>query len=101
ANVPIMREVALPPQLFTIDPRRVVGLTVQPGQLIAYRQRRGQHLGLQTGTGYTAPDQLLDELEYARSVCRRANFAIIDTTDKPIEECADEILAQVARRLKL
>ncbi len=100
ANVPIMREVALPPQLFTIDPRRVVGLTVQPGQLIAYRQRRGQHLGLQTGTGYSAPDQLLDELEYAREVCRRAHFAIIDTTDKPIEECADEILAQVTRRLK-
>lgn len=101
ANVPIVRDVVLPPELFRIDPRRVIGLTIEPGQLVSYRQRRGHHLGIRPGADYTAPDQLLEELEYARGVCRRGNFAIVDTTDKPIEECADEILGQINRRLKL
>lgn len=101
ANVPIVKDVTLPAKLFEIDHRRVVGLTIEPGQLVAYRQQRGHHLGIGVGASYMTPAKLLEELEFARDVYRRGKFSTVDTTDKPIEECADEIIVKVSRRLEL
>ncbi len=98
ANVPLIKGVTPPPALFEIDRRRVIGLTVEPGQLIAYRQRRGQHLGLPGGS-YTDPAALFDELEFARALFRRHGFASVDMTDKPVEEAASEIAGRMIRRL--
>jgi regulator of PEP synthase PpsR (kinase-PPPase family) len=101
ANVPLVPGVNPPSGLFEIDRRRVFGLTIEPGQLVAYRLRRGHHLGIAVGSSYAAPLELIEELEFAREVFRRGQFAIMDTTDKPIEESADEIIAMISRRLKL
>lgn len=43
ANVPLIREQSPPPALFEVDRRRVVGLVIEPGQLIAHRQWRQRH----------------------------------------------------------
>jgi regulator of PEP synthase PpsR (kinase-PPPase family) len=101
ANVPIVPSVSPPSVLFEMDHRRVIGLTIEPGQLVAFRQRRGHHLGIAAGSSYTAPAELVEELEYALEVFRHGQFAVMDTTDKPVEESADEIIAQISRRLKL
>jgi hypothetical protein len=101
ANVPIVPGISPPSSLFEIDHRRVIGLTIEAGQLVAYRQRRGHHLGIAASSSYTAPAELVEELEFAREVFRRGHFAVIETTDKPIEESADEIIAQINRRLSL
>jgi regulator of PEP synthase PpsR (kinase-PPPase family) len=101
ANIPITKGIELPSVLFEVDYRRVIGLTIEPGQLVLYRQRRGHHLGIGAGSSYTAPTELFEELEFARAVFRRGNFAIVETTDKSIEESADEIVARVLGRLKL
>lgn len=98
ANVPLVKGVAPPPALFEVDRRRVVGLTIEPGQLIAYRQRRGQHLGL-PGGAYTDPEALLEELAFARDLFRQHGFASVDMTDKPVEEGASEIVSHITRRL--
>lgn len=100
ANVPLVKDLTPPAALFEIDHRRVVGLMIEPGQLFAFRQRRSRSLGIAPDTPYTAPAELYDELEFARDVFRRGQFAVIDTTDKPIEESAEEIIATVNRRLK-
>jgi regulator of PEP synthase PpsR (kinase-PPPase family) len=100
ANVPIVAGINPPSVLFEIDSRRVIGLTIEPGQLVAYRQRRGHHLGIAPGASYTAPAELVEELEYARRVFHQGQFAILDMTDKPVEESADEIIAQISRRLQ-
>ncbi len=100
ANIPLVNGISPPSALFQIDHRRVVGLMIEAGQLVAYRQRRSHHLGIAPNTPYTAPAELYDELEFAREVFRRGQFAIIDTTDKPIEESAEEIIALINRRLK-
>jgi regulator of PEP synthase PpsR (kinase-PPPase family) len=100
ANVPLVKEVPLPPELFQLDRRRVVGLTIEPGQLVGHRQRRQHRLGLAGESAYTNPLELYEEVEAARRLYRRAGFAIADVTDKPIEESADEVIALVGRRLK-
>jgi len=98
-NVPLVKGIQPPSTLFEIDHRRVIGLMIEPGQLVAYRKRRGQHIGLLGQTAYTMPEELVEELEFAQQVFHRGRFATIDITDKPIEESAEEIIARVEREL--
>lgn len=100
ANVPLVKDIPLPPALFEIDPRRVVGLIVDPVQLGVYRHHRQRSLGMPANTPYTDPAEHVAEIEFSRRTFRRAKFAIIDTTGKPIEESADEIIARVTHRLE-
>lgn len=100
ANVPLVREVPPPAELFEIDARRVVGLTIDEEQLAAYRQRRGTKLGLAGRMSYTDQAAIYEEMAYARAVFQRGRFAVVDITDKPIEESADEVVEHVVRRLR-
>lgn len=101
ANVPLVQQMTPPDELFAIDSRRVVGLTVHPNQLITYRRRRQSHLGnLGQRSPYTHPEAVQDEIAYARAIFRRGGFAVVDVTDKPIEESADDVIAHVTRRLR-
>jgi [pyruvate, water dikinase]-phosphate phosphotransferase / [pyruvate, water dikinase] kinase len=100
ANVPLMREIPPPAILLEIDPRRVVGLTVEPGQLIAYRKWRQAHLGAGGESRYTDGTAIFEEVLEARRFCQRRGFAIVDATDKPIESCAEEVISRVTRILK-
>lgn len=101
ANIPLVRNIDPPPELFEVDYCRVVGLMLDPGRLVAFRQRRSRHLGMTAGTSYTIPAEILEELDFAQGVFRRGQFAVINTTDKPVEENAEEIVALINRRLKL
>lgn len=100
ANVPLIREIPPPAELLEVDPRRVVGLTVEPGQLIAYRKWRQVHLGATGETPYTDGAAIYDEVLEARRFCQRNAFAVVDVTDKPIESCTEEVIGHVIRRLK-
>jgi hypothetical protein len=81
-----------------LDPRRVVGLTIDPFQLLIFRRSRMRNVPL-TGTAYLDPDAIAEELKAALRVFRRAGFAVVDITDKPIEVSADEVIALIARRV--
>ncbi len=100
ANVPLMREMSPPDQLFEVDSRRVIGLSIQPGQLVAFRQFRQQRLGLSMKSSYSSAEDLYEEVEYARKIFRRGGFWTLDVTDRPIEESAEEIIAHVTRAIR-
>ena len=100
ANVPLLHDVPPPPILLQVDRRRVIGLTVEPGQLVAYRRWRQARLGVSGPSPYTDPAAIYDEVEEAQRFCRRHGFAVVDITDKPVESSADEVILTVTRRLK-
>lgn len=100
ANIPLIKDIPPPKQLFEVDPLRVVGLTIDPAQLIGYRQRRQRLLGVKGEMGYSNLDEVQEELRAALGVFRRGGFAVVDITDKPIEESAEEVLASTTRKLK-
>jgi regulator of PEP synthase PpsR (kinase-PPPase family) len=100
ANLPLVLEVPPPPVLFRVDRRRVVGLTIEPAQLLAHRQHRRRSLGIPLSAPYTDPTQVYEEVEAARRLYRRHNFAIVNATDKPIETSAEEVIALINRRLQ-
>ena len=98
ANVPLVMELPLPPKLFQIDPRRVIGLSIEPDQLIVHRQRRQGELGLARASPYTDPATIYEEVEAARKVFRRGGFSVISVTNKPIETIADQVIRLISRR---
>lgn len=100
ANVPLLTNVPPPPELFQLDRRRVVGLIIEPGQLLLHRQQRQRRLGVPGTSDYTDPVRLYEEMEAVRQLYRRNGFATVNVTDKPIEESADEVIALVTRRLQ-
>jgi regulator of PEP synthase PpsR (kinase-PPPase family) len=99
SNVPLVKDIHPPSELFEVDPRRVIGLTIEPGQLVTYRQRRQHHLGTLSSSPYSEPQELVEELEFAQRVFRQGHFAVVNMTDKPVEEGAHEIAAIITRNL--
>lgn len=55
ANVPWIKDIDLPPELLEIDRRRVVALSIEPGQLVAYRQWRQRRLGVAQASDHIWP----------------------------------------------
>jgi hypothetical protein len=100
ANIPLVKNIKLPKELFEIDRRRVIGLTVDPEQIVARRRWRQRRMGVPLGDTYTELESLSDEISDSRRVFRRHGFAIVDLTDKPIEESADEVISLVTRWFK-
>lgn len=97
ANIPLVKDIDLPQSLFEIDSRRVVALMIEPGQLLVHRQTRQRHLGVSTKSDYIDPAEIYEELESARRLFRRSGFHIVNITDKPIEETAEEVLGVIGQ----
>lgn len=98
ANVPLIKDITPPPELFALDPKRVIGLVINPVRLAEYRRRRQHGMGLARLSDYSDPDQVFEEVEVAQQYCRQHGFTLLDTTDKPIEECAEQVIGLITRR---
>jgi regulator of PEP synthase PpsR (kinase-PPPase family) len=99
ANAPLIPNVPPPPELFRLDARRVVGLTIEVGQLLLHRQQRQSRLGAPGPSEYVDPNGIYEEIQNAKQVFRRGGFSVIDVTDKPIETCADEVIRLIQRQV--
>jgi [pyruvate, water dikinase]-phosphate phosphotransferase / [pyruvate, water dikinase] kinase len=95
ANWPLVVDVPAPEVLFTLDARRVIGLTLNPVQLLQYRRKRQRRLGAPGYSAYDDPVAVDAELQSANQLFRRNGFAVVDMTDKTIEQGADEIIRLV------
>lgn len=92
ANIPLVPEVAPPEELFSISPRKVIGLTLRPDMLNQIRTERLKTLGLGASADYASLERIVRELEYAREVMKKVGCRIIDATGKAVEETASMIL---------
>jgi regulator of PEP synthase PpsR (kinase-PPPase family) len=99
ANVPLIPDRGVPSGLSDLDRQRVIGLTMEAGQLLFYRRQRQQRLGTGPLGAYTDPAKIHEEMETARAIYRRLGISVLDVTDRPIEASADEIVERVTRRL--
>ncbi len=100
ANIPLVPEVPPRPAVFELDRRRVVGLTIDPTQLLYHRRMRQLHMEMGGGP-YSDPEQIYEEVQAAEQLYRQSGYRAIDVTDKPIESCADEILSYITRQLRI
>lgn len=98
ANVALAPGVEPPKELFQIDRRRIVGLTIAPAQLLVHRRWRQQTLGIASGS-YLDLDVAREEIRSANHFYATHNFAVIDVSDKPIETSGEEVITKVTQQL--
>jgi regulator of PEP synthase PpsR (kinase-PPPase family) len=96
ANVPIVHGVKPPAQLFEVEPRKLVGLTIAPERLVEIRGARGRALG--TTRGYAALDAVRRDLDEAAALHRRLGCPTVDVSDVAIEEAAQRVIRLIDER---
>jgi regulator of PEP synthase PpsR (kinase-PPPase family) len=91
ANVPIILGLDPPVQLFKIDQKKVVGLTINPDLLISLRQTRLAQLA-HVDINYGDAQHVIEELTYSHQIFRdNPKWSVINITGKAIEEMANEV----------
>ncbi len=95
ANVPLVKGIEPPPELFQVEPRRVCGLVIDPERLMELRASRLRNLGQDPRAAYADFDRIEEELDYSRSFFRRHPWVVIDVTGKAVEETANEVLVKL------
>ena len=99
SNVPIVLGVPLPKELFSVDPKKIVALTIDPTKLNRIRENRLVKMGQDLGSDYASMKYILDEIEYANQIfSQNRRWPVFDVTEKALEETATEITNLVASR---
>jgi [pyruvate, water dikinase]-phosphate phosphotransferase / [pyruvate, water dikinase] kinase len=99
SNVPIVLNVPLPEELFKIDQKKIVALTIDLDKLAKIRKNRLEKLGQDLSSDYASFKYIGEELEYANSIfAKNRRWPVFDVTEKALEETATEITKLIASR---
>jgi regulator of PEP synthase PpsR (kinase-PPPase family) len=97
ANVPIVRGIDPPPEIFRTEPAKIVGLTIDAQRLQEIRTRRAHHMGA-SKLQYAGLVDIYDELDQAAVIHRRLGCPVLDVSEASVEETAHRIIRLVERR---
>ena len=100
ANVPIVSGVDPPLALFQINPRKIVGLHIDPYLLQEIRTTRAHVLGMPSSTDYADPDRIRQEVRQAKKLFRELKCHVIDVSSKAIEETSAKFICTCVNRSK-
>jgi regulator of PEP synthase PpsR (kinase-PPPase family) len=97
ANVPVVRGISPPPELYEIDPAKIVGLTIAADRLVDIRLARVLSMGAPR-RHYAELEEIYSELEEASALHRRLGCPVIDVSELSVEETAARIIRLVERQ---
>ena len=92
ANVPIVPSIPLPSELFALNNPIVVGLTTSPERLSEIRKNRLLSLNETVETDYVDRERIKEEVIFARKMCTREGWPLIDVSRRSVEETAAQII---------
>ncbi|HEY5059596.1 MAG TPA: pyruvate, water dikinase regulatory protein [Gaiellaceae bacterium] len=99
ANVPVVKGIEPPKDLFDIDQRTIVGLTIDPNRLVEIRRERIRSMGAGARSRrYAELTEIYEELEQATKLHRKVGCPVIDISELSIEETAQRVLRVVEDR---
>ena len=87
ANVPMVPNITLPPNLFFAK-ALIIGLTTSPARLVQIRKSRLTSVGETKQTNYIEEEIIKEEVLAARKLFLKNKWPVIDVTRKSIEETA-------------
>ena len=88
-NIPLIPEVPVPDELYDIPAKKIIGLKINPFELIEIRKNRlDKFNGLNFSFQYANDARILDELDYAEKIMKRTRCLTIDITKRAIEDTA-------------
>ncbi|HEY2935933.1 MAG TPA: pyruvate, water dikinase regulatory protein, partial [Gaiellaceae bacterium] len=97
ANVPIVKGIEPPPELFRVDAAKIVGLTIDAERLADIRFARAQNMGAGKKQ-YAELLKIYEELEHAAEIHRRLGCPVIEVSELSIEETAHRVVRIVEQR---
>ncbi len=95
ANLPLVPEVASPPELHRVPVKKIVGLMISSAKLVEIRKLRVRAMGVPGKSDYTDVYRIQDELTYARGIYDELGCEVLDVTDRAVEETASIIMELV------
>lgn len=100
ANIPLVHGIDPPKELFEVDPKRVFGLTISPGQLISHRMKRLMSINDTKNTNYVDERLVMQEIRNANFIFEKGGFTVLNVSNKPVETTANEILTLMSNRFE-
>lgn len=97
SNIPILLQSRVPSELFSIDSRKIFGLTMDKYRLQKIREERLKSINLSNDSKYCDIKYIEEELNFAEEVMKDLDCKIIDLTNKSIEEASDLIISSVEK----
>lgn len=98
-NIPLINGFETPKEIFDIDQRKVICLTIDPENLTTIRRNRLSRLGQDRGGQYADPEKVNEEISYADEIFKKnRKWAVFNVTGKALEETAAEIIRLMASR---
>ena len=92
ANVPLVKDIDPPKELFQTDQRKVVALVIDPETLVKIRRERLVKMGENPGGDYASLNHVIAEIEFCKELYRKnRRWPIFDITGKALEETASEV----------
>jgi regulator of PEP synthase PpsR (kinase-PPPase family) len=95
ANIPVVPDCPLPPELERLTRPLVIGLTINPEPLVQIRMSRLRQLRAEQSRAgpsfdgdYAELERVREELVYARRLFARHGWPVIDVTRRSVEESA-------------
>lgn len=98
ANIPLVLNVPPPQQLFEVDQRKIIALTIDPEKLGIIRKKRVEKFG-DTAGDYATTQHVLAEIEQAeRLYSQNKKWPVFNVTERALEETATEITRIICSR---
>jgi regulator of PEP synthase PpsR (kinase-PPPase family) len=97
ANIPIVKGIEPPEEVFNVDPRKIVGLTIDAARLAEIRTNRVAQMG-GSRQRYAELADVYEELDHAGAIHRRLGCPVVDVSDISLEETAMRVIKLVADR---
>jgi hypothetical protein len=96
ANVPLVKGIDPPEELFRVDASKIVGLTIDAQRLSEIREERIRWM--RGDRKYANLVEIFEELDYAAQVHRRLGCPVIEVSELSIEEISLRIVRLVEQR---
>ena len=97
ANVPVVKDIEPPAELFTTEAAKIVGLTIDAQRLGEIRRVRVRNMG-GSNRQYAELLEIYEELDQAAALHRRLGCPVIDVSELSIEETAHRVIRLVEQR---
>lgn len=98
ANIPMVPNVPLPPELFTATSPLIVGLTTDVEHLVQVRRNRLRLIADGSETDYVDTATVRDEVNKARRLFTEQGWPVINVSRRSIEETAATVLQYFQER---
>src|SRR3954452_2704182 len=96
ANVPLVKGIEPPPELFAIATSKIVGLTIDAQRLSEIRGERTRWM--RGDRKYASLVEIYEELDYAAQVHRKLGCPVLEVSELSIEEISHRIIRLVEQR---